>query len=168
MVDFGGWEMPLEYSGILAEHEAVRSRAGLFDVSHMGEIEIRGPRALELVQRVTCNDASKLAEGQAQYSGLMTDRGTFVDDLLVHKISPEHYLLCVNASNQDRDFDHIVGANRFGAAVENAGPRYSQLAIQGPRATEILAQITSAPLASIRYYHFAFGKVKGVECLIAR
>ena len=168
MVDFGGWEMPLEYSGILAEHEAVRTRAGLFDVSHMGEIEIRGPRALELVQRVTCNDASKLLEGQAQYSGLMTDRGTFVDDLLVHKISPERYLLCVNASNQDRDFDHIVGANRCGAAVENAGPRYSQLAIQGPRATEILAQLTSAPLAWIRYYHFAFGQVKGVECLIAR
>jgi aminomethyltransferase len=168
MVDFGGWEMPLEYSGILAEHEAVRTRAGLFDVSHMGEIEIRGPRALELVQWVSCNDASKLAEGQAHYSGLMTDRGTFVDDLLVHKIAPEHYLLCVNAGNQDRDFDHLVAQNRFGAAVENAGPRYSQLAIQGPRSKEILAQLTSAPLASIRYYHFAFGTVKGVDCLIAR
>ena len=112
MVNFGGWDMPLEYSGILSEHEAVRTRAGLFDVSHMGEIEIRGPGALDLVQWVTCNDAAKLTVGQAQYSGLMTDRGTFVDDLLVHKISDTHYLLCVNAGNQDRDFDHIVSHNR--------------------------------------------------------
>src|SRR5580704_17706025 len=97
MVNFGGWDMPLEYSGILAEHEAVRTRAGLFDVSHMGEIEIRGPGALGLVQLVSCNNAAKLNVGQAHYSGLMTSRGTFVDDLLVHKISDAHYLLCVNA-----------------------------------------------------------------------
>ena len=138
MVNFGGWDMPLEYSGILAEHEAVRTRAGLFDVSHMGELEIRGPGALQLVQWVTCNNAAKLTVGQAHYSGLMTSRGTFVDDLLVHKISDTHYLLCVNASNQDADFDHIVANNKFDAQVENAGPRYSQLAIQGPRAKEIL------------------------------
>ena len=167
MVNFGGWEMPLEYSGILSEHEAVRTRAGLFDVSHMGEIEIEGPTALELVQWVTCNDASKLSVGQAQYSGLMTDRGTFVDDLLVHKISPTRYLLCVNAGNQDADFDHIGGQNRFGARVENTSSRYSQLAMQGPRAMEILAKLTTA-LEGIRYYHFAFGKVCAVECLIAR
>ncbi len=114
MVNFGGWDMPVEYSGILAEHEAVRTRAGLFDVSHMGEIEIRGHSALDLVQWVTCNNAAKLTVGQAQYSGLMTERGTFVDDLLVHKISDTHYLLCVNAGNQDRDFDHIVSKNRSG------------------------------------------------------
>src|SRR5580698_4215602 len=119
MVNFGGWDMPLEYSGILAEHEAVRTRAGLFDVSHMGEIEIRGTEALDLVQWVSCNDASKLIEGQAHYSGLMTGRGTFVDDLLVHKISPLHSLLCVNAGNQDADFEHIVGQNRFDARIEN-------------------------------------------------
>jgi aminomethyltransferase len=168
MVDFGGWDMPLEYSGILSEHEAVRTRAGLFDVSHMGEIEIRGREALDLVQWVSCNDASKLTIGQAHYSGLMTDRGTFVDDLLVHKIADDHYFLCVNASNQDRDFAHIGAQNRFGAAIENAGPRYSQLAIQGPRALEILQPLTSVPISPIRYYHFAFGHVGGVHCLIAR
>jgi aminomethyltransferase len=168
MVNFGGWDMPLEYSGILAEHEAVRTRAGLFDVSHMGELEIRGPGALKLVQWVTCNNAAKLTVGQAHYSGLMTSRGTFVDDLLVHKISDTHYLLCVNASNQDSDCDHIVANNKFDAAVENAGPRYSQLAIQGPRAKEILQQLTPVQLDPIRYYHFTFGQVSGIDCLIAR
>jgi aminomethyltransferase len=168
MVNFGGWDMPLEYSGILSEHEAVRTRAGLFDVSHMGEIEVRGPGALELVQWVTCNNAAKLIIGQAQYSGLMTAEGTFVDDLLVHKISDTHYLLCVNASNQDADFAHIVASNKFDAKAENTGSRYSQLAIQGPRAKEILQRLTPVPLDSIRYYHFTFGKVDGVECLIAR
>ena len=168
MVNFGGWEMPLEYSGILSEHEAVRTRAGLFDVSHMGEIEIRGKQALDLVQHVSCNDAAKLIIRQAHYSGLMTERGTFVDDLLVHKISDTHYLLCVNAGNQDHDFEHIQANNKFDAKVENAGPRYSQLAIQGPRAKEILQRLTPVSLDSIRYYHFAFGEVAGVHCLIAR
>jgi len=168
MVNFGGWDMPLEYSGILSEHEAVRTRAGLFDVSHMGEIEVRGHSALDLVQWVTCNNAAKLAVGQAHYSGLMTERGTFVDDLLVHKISDTHYLLCVNASNQDRDFDHICSKNEVGADVENAGPRYSQLAVQGPRAKEILQKLTPVVLDPIRYYHFTFGNVSGVDCLIAR
>jgi glycine cleavage system T protein (aminomethyltransferase) len=168
MVDFGGWDMPLEYSGILAEHDAVRRRAGLFDVSHMGEIEIHGPSALDLVQWVTCNNAAKLAAGQAQYSGLMTDRGTFVDDLLVHKVSDTHYFLCVNAGNQDRDFEHIASQNRWGAEMENAGSRYSQLAIQGPRATEIFQSLTPVRLDRIRYYRFTFGAVLGVDCLIAR
>jgi aminomethyltransferase len=168
MVNFGGWEMPLEYSGILAEHEAVRRRAGLFDVSHMGEIEVKGPAALDLVQWVTCNNAAKLIVGQAQYSGLMTDRGTFVDDFLLHKISGTHYLLCVNAGNQDCDFDHIVANNHAGAQLENAGSRYSQFAVQGPRALEILQKLTPVALDPIRYYHFAFGKVSGVDCLIAR
>jgi aminomethyltransferase len=168
MVNFGGWEMPLEYSGILSEHQAVRTRAGLFDVSHMGEIEVHGPGSLDLVQRVTCNDAAKLSVCQAQYSGLMTDRGTFADDLLVHKISGTRFLLCVNAGNQDRDFEHIVSENRFDAEVENAGSHYSQLAIQGPRAKEILERLTPAALDSIRYYHFTFGRVSGTDCLIAR
>jgi aminomethyltransferase len=168
MVNFGGWDMPLEYSGILAEHEAVRTRAGLFDVSHMGELEIRGPGALQLVQWVTCNNAAKLTVGQAHYSGLMTSLGTFVDDLLVHKISETHYLLCVNASNQDADYGHIVANNKFDAAVENAGPRYSQLAIQGPRAKAIVQQLTPVALDPIRYYHFTFGKVSGIDCLVAR
>ena len=157
MVNFGGWDMPVEYSGIVAEHMATRTAAGLFDVSHMGEIEVRGPHALALVQHVTCNDASKLVVGQAHYSGLMTEKGTFVDDLLVHKISDTHYFLCVNASNQDQDFEHIRAHNRIGAQIENAGERYSQLAIQGPKALGILQRFTAVPLESIRYYHFTFG-----------
>jgi aminomethyltransferase len=168
MVNFGGWYMPLEYTGILAEHEAVRLRAGLFDVSHMGEIEIRGEEALVLLQSVTCNDASKLIVGQAQYSGLMTPQGTFLDDLLVHKLAPDHYYLCVNAANQDEDFHHIQSNNPFRARAENTSSRYSQLAIQGPRALAILQTLTSTQLAPIRYYHFALGKVLGVEALIAR
>jgi aminomethyltransferase len=168
MVNFGGWDMPLEYSGILAEHEAVRTRAGLFDVSHMGEIEVRGAGALGLVQLVSCNNAAKLSVGQAHYSGLMTSRGTFVDDLLVHKISDTHYLLCVNAANQDLDYEHIIAHNTFDAQAENAGPRYSQLAIQGPRAKDIVQRLTPVALDSIHYYHFAFGKVGGIDCLIAR
>jgi len=168
MVNFGGWDMPVEYSGIVAEHMATRTAAGLFDVSHMGEIEVRGPRALELVQHVTCNDASKLIVGQAQYSGLMTERGTFVDDLLVHKISDTHYFLCVNAANQDQDFEHVRAHNQPGAQIENAGERYSQLAIQGPKALRILQRFTTVPFESIRYYHFTFGAVDNVNCLIAR
>jgi aminomethyltransferase len=168
MVNFGGWDMPLEYSGILAEHEAVRARAGLFDVSHMGEIEITGPGAQSLVQWVSCNNATKLIDGQIQYSGLMTSRGTFVDDLLVHRISDTHYMLCVNASNQDADLAHIVSHNKFDAKIENAGPRYSQLAVQGPRAAEILQKLTPVSLSPVGYYHFVFGKVSGMDCLIAR
>ena len=168
MVNFGGWDMPVEYSGIIAEHMAVRTAAGLFDVSHMGEIEIRGPRALELVQYVTSNDASRLVDGQAQYSALLTGVGTFVDDLLVHRITESHYLLCVNASNQDRDFDYICAHNRFGAQLENAGPRYSQLALQGPCAAAILQSVTATRVSDLRRYHFRFGHVSGVACMIAR
>jgi aminomethyltransferase len=168
MVNFGGWDMPVEYSGILAEHMATRTAAGLFDVSHMGEIEVFGDHALDLVQHVTCNDASKLEIGQAQYSGLMTKEGTFVDDLLVHKISDKHYFLCVNAGNQDQDFEHIRAHNPMGAEIENAGKRYSQLAIQGPKALGILQCLTEVPLDKISYYHFTFGDVDGVDCLIAR
>jgi aminomethyltransferase len=168
MVNFGGWDMPVEYSGILAEHAAVRTAAGLFDVSHMGEIEVRGPGALALVQYVTSNDASRLADGQIQYSGLMTAAGTFVDDILVHRFSPEHYFLCVNAGNQDADFAHIRAHNNFDARVENSGPSYSQLAIQGPKARQILARLTPAPLDGIRYYRFLLGPVDGVDCIIAR
>jgi glycine cleavage system T protein (aminomethyltransferase) len=168
MVDFSGWEMPIEYSGIVSEHLAVRTAAGLFDVSHMGEIEVRGPAALDLVQYVTSNDAANLSDGRAQYSGLLTPEGTFVDDLLVHRVSEEHYLLCVNAGNQEKDFDYISAHNRFGAEVENAGERYSQLALQGPRALGILQRLTPLPLTSLRYYGFTFGEVNGVHCLVAR
>src|SRR5579862_5224446 len=168
MVDFGGWDMPLEYTGILAEHEAVRTRAGIFDVSHMGEIEIRGPRALELVQKVTCNNAAALKDGQAQYSGLMTDTGTFVDDLLVHRISSSHYFLVVNAGNQIDDFEHIQANNDGIAAADSNGARYSLLAIQGPKAAALLQRFTPVKLDAIRYYHFTFGEVDEVHCMIAR
>jgi len=168
MVNFGGWDMPVEYSGILAEHRAVRTAAGIFDVSHMGEIVIHGPGALELTQMVTCNNVQKLVVGQAHYSGLMTEQGTFVDDLLVHKMSDTHFYLCVNASNQDKDFEHIVRHNTTGAKVENAGDYYTQLALQGPKAISILQRFTQVPLASIQYYHFTHGELCGVECMLAR
>lgn len=168
MVDFGGWDMPVEYSGIIPEHMAVRTAAGLFDVSHMGEIVIHGAGALELVQHVTSNDASRLAKGQAHYSGLLTERGTFVDDILVHRMGDQHFYLCVNATRQDADFDHIVSHNRFGAKVENVGEFYTQLAIQGPKSHTILQRLTKTPLDSIKYYRFTHGKVLEADALIAR
>src|ERR1700730_8151020 len=130
MVDFGGWDMPVQSSGIIEEHRAVRTAVGLFDVSHMGEIEIRGPEAARLTDYVTTNAVAKLETGQAHYSGLLYEHGGFVDDILVHKVADDHYFLCVNASNQDKDFDHIRSQNRLDAEVEFASDRYSQLAIQ--------------------------------------
>ncbi|MEE9235193.1 MAG: glycine cleavage system aminomethyltransferase GcvT [Candidatus Acidoferrales bacterium] len=168
MVNFAGWEMPVEYGGILQEHRAVRTAAGLFDVSHMGELEIRGPQALALVQQATCNNAAKLAVGQAQYSALLTERGTFVDDLLVHKLSDTHYFLCVNAANREKDFEHIRGQNRFDAEVKNTSDDYTQLAVQGPRAAEILAAVVSVDLSQLKTYRFTRGQACGGDCLIAR
>jgi aminomethyltransferase len=168
MVDFGGWDMPVQYSGILDEHHAVRSAVGLFDVSHMGEIVVRGPQAVDLVDHVSSNWAAKLAPGQAHYSGLLYDHGGFVDDILVHKVSDREFFLCVNASNQDKDYQHICGRNRFDAEVENAGPRYAQLAIQGPKALAALQPLTTVDLSLVRYYHFADGEVLGVPARVAR
>src|SRR6266853_1190219 len=128
MVDFGGWDMPVSYSGVLDEHHTVRQRVGVFDVSHMGEIEVRGPEALKLVDFIATNAAANLKIGQAQYSALLYEHGGFVDDILVHKVADDHYFLCVNASNQDKDYEHISANNRCDATVENAGPRYAQLA----------------------------------------
>src|SRR6266536_172329 len=129
MVDFGGWDMPVQYSGILDEHNAVRNAVGVFDVSHMGEIEVRGPDALNLVEYVSTNAASRLKIGQAQYSGLLYEHGGFVDDILVHKVDDDHYFICVNASNQEKDFEHIDNSNRWHAKVEFASDRYAQIAI---------------------------------------
>ncbi len=168
MVDFGGWDMPVQYSGILDEHQTVRTAVGLFDVSHMGEIEIRGPQALDLVQWISSNDSTKLKIGQAHYSGLLYDHGGFVDDILVHKVAEDHYFLCVNASNQDGDYAHIVSQNKFDAEVENSGPRYAQIAVQGPLGPATLQQLTSTDLAPIKYYHFVDGEVDGVPARIAR
>ncbi len=168
MIDFGGWDMPVQYASLLEEHRAVRERVGLFDVSHMGEIEVRGKEALRLVNHVTTNDASRLEAGQVQYSGLLYEHGGFVDDILVHKIAEDYYFLCVNASNQDKDYAHIVMHNQFDATVENAGARYAQLAVQGPRALDTLQKLTPVPLAPIGYYHFVDGTVSGAQARIAR
>src|ERR1700722_20208519 len=168
MVDFGGWDMPVQYSGLLDEHPTVRQRVGVFDVSHMGEIEVRGPEALKLVDYVSTNAASKLKIGQAQYSGLLYPHGGFVDDILVHRVADEHYFLCVNASNQDKDYAHIAAHNRFDATVENAGPRYAQLAVQGPLATGVVQKLTDINLAPIKRYHFVDGHFSGAPARIAR
>ena len=128
MVDFGGWDMPVQYSSLLEEHHAVRQRVGVFDVSHMGEIEIRGPGAQQLVDYVSTNNASKLKIGQAHYSGLLYEHGGFVDDILVHKVADDHFFICVNASNQDKDYEHIAAHNKFECTVENAGEKYAQIA----------------------------------------
>ncbi len=168
MVDFGGWEMPLQYSGILEEHRAVRTAAGLFDVSHMGEIEIHGSDAAALTNYATTNAVARLQPGQAHYSGLLYEHGGFVDDILVHKVANDHYFLCVNASNQEKDYQHIALANRFNAVIELTSDRYTQLAIQGPRALATLQKLTATDLAAIRYYHFVDGLVSGIAARIAR
>jgi aminomethyltransferase len=175
MVDFGGWEMPVEYpgsgGGLIAEHLAVRTGVGLFDVSHMGEIQFRGPGALAAVQHITMNDASKLQDGQAHYSALLTPEGTFVDDILVHRLSANDYLLVVNAGTKDKDLAWIrsqVGM-RPGIHLSDYSGYYSQLALQGPRALETLAKLTKVDLAAIRNYWFTWGTVAGIpNVLIAR
>ena len=171
MVDFGGWDMPVEYSGLIAEHLAVRTAVGLFDVSHMGEIQFRGPNSLAAVQRITMNDASRLKDGQAQYSALLTPEGTFVDDILVHKLGDNDYLLVVNAGTKDKDYAWIrkqVGS-MAGIHISDYSSYYSQLAIQGPRALETLQKLTKVDLSAIKNYWFTFGLVAGVHnTLIAR
>ena len=170
MVPFGGWEMPIEYSGLSNEHTAVRTRAGLFDVSHMGEIEIAGKDALAAVQRISSNDASKLAVGQAQYSGLLTPQGTFVDDLLVYRLAASHFLLVVNAGNIPKDYAWIAEQiTPVGDAVAvDASSRYALLAIQGPEAQNVLQPLTGVDLSGIKYYWFAHGEVANVRATISR
>ena len=161
MVDFGGWDMPVQYSGIIDEHLTVRRGVGVFDVSHMGEIEIRGPEAQRLTDFVTTNAVAKLKTGQAHYAGLLYEHGGFVDDILVHKVADDQFFLCVNASNQDKDFEHILSQNRFDAEVEFASPKYAQIAIQGPKALDTLRKLTPVDLAAIKYYWFTDGDVCG-------
>jgi aminomethyltransferase len=169
MVPFAGWEMPVQYpTGITAEHHAVRRAAGLFDVSHMGEIEVRGARALELVQHVTTNDAARLDVGQAQYSALLRDDGTMLDDLIVYRFA-DHYLLVVNASNRARDFEWIDAFGpRFGVEVIDRSDAIALLALQGPLAPRILARLTDTDLDAIGYYRFAEGEVDGRAATISR
>ena len=170
MVDFGGWDMPVEYSGIVDEHMAVRTRAGLFDVSHMGQIEIAGADALKAVQHITTNDVSRLAINQAQYSALTTPQGTFVDDVLTYKLSNEHFMLVVNASNIIKDFKWIAEniAGIGDAVAVNTSSRYALLALQGPAALSILQTLTGVNLAEIKYYWFTTGEVANVLATISR
>ena len=170
MVPFGGWDMPVEYSGITAEHLAVRERAGVFDVSHMGQIELAGKNALDAVQRISCNDASKLSVGQAHYSGLLTPQGTFVDDLLVYRLAPQHFLLVVNASHIPTDYAHIAEHIKpAGDAVAvDASSRYALIAVQGPKAAEVVQPLTGIDLAGMKYYWFAHGEVAGIRATVSR
>jgi aminomethyltransferase len=170
MVDFGGWDMPVEYSGLIAEHLAVRTGVGLFDVSHMGDIQLRGPGSLDAVQHICMNDASRLEVGQAQYSAMLYPQGTFVDDVIVHKFSDNDYLIVINAGTREKDYQWIrSNAQRFHCHVSDYSDYYTQLAIQGPRAAETLQKLTSADLSTIRPYRFTWGTVCGLHnTLIAR
>ena len=166
MVPFAGYNMPVSYEGVNAEHETVRNGVGVFDVSHMGEFLISGENALALIQKVTSNDASTLENGKAQYSCLPNNDGGIVDDLIVYKIKDEQYLLVVNASNIDKDWDWISSHNTFGVEMKNLSDNYSLLAIQGPKAVEAMQSLTSIDLSAIKYYHFEVADFAGIENVI--
>lgn len=168
MVPFAGWEMPVQYSGVIDEHNAVRAAAGLFDVSHMGEIMVTGPDARELLLKVTSNNVAKLKEGQIHYTGLMTEEATFVDDLLIYCYNPEKYFIVANAANVDKDFDFIQRYAQGDVKVSNESEKWSQIAIQGRQAQGILQQITDVDLEEIKYYWFAEGGVLGTACIVSR
>lgn len=167
MVDFAGWDMPVQYAGLEKEHHAVRTAAGLFDVSHMGEIEFRGPGALEEANRLITNDLARAADGQAIYAGLLDERGCFVDDVVAYRFGPEHIFICVNASNREKDFawmsSHAVKVKPVDRSKD-----YAQLAIQGPKAFGIVQRLAKKPLDGVSTYRFTTGEVAGVPCLIAR
>lgn len=166
MVPFAGYNMPVQYEGINIEHETVRQAVGVFDVSHMGEFLIDGEHALELIQKVSSNDASKLTIGKAQYSCLPNDDGGIVDDLIIYKIKEEQYLLVVNASNIEKDWNWIQSKNDVGAKIRDLSEDYSLLAIQGPKAIEAMQSITSHDLSAIKFYNFVVGDFAGVEHVI--
>ena len=167
MVPFAGYNMPVSYAGVNAEHETIRNGVGVFDVSHMGEFLITGPTALDLIQKVTSNDATKLTVGKAQYSCLPNETGGIVDDLIVYRIKEEQYLLVVNASNIQKDWDHIATYNaEFKAEMKNLSEGYSLLAIQGPKAVEAMQSLTSVALAEIKFYNFVVADFAGIEHVI--
>lgn len=169
MVDFGGWELPVQFSGILEEHRAVRERAGIFDVSHMGEVFVRGPQALELLQKLTCNDVSKLEDGRCHYNGLLYPTGGFVDDILIYRNAEDDYLVVVNAANAEKDYEWMAdAAAELDVTVENRSAEFAQLAIQGPEAEGVLQKLTDLDLSSIGYYRFSRGKVSGAEAIVSR
>jgi len=167
LVDFAGWEMPVQYSSVIAEHEAVRTAAGLFDVSHMGEIEFTGPGALEAANGLITNDLARCKDGQAIYAGLLNERGGFVDDVVAYRFSPERILICVNAGNREKDFDWMKSQAR-GVAPKNRSDDFAQLALQGPKAPAILQRLTPVDLSKIATYHFTEGPVANVPCILSR
>lgn len=166
MVPFAGYNMPVQYEGVTAEHETVRTEVGVFDVSHMGEFLIEGPHALNLIQNVCSNDASKLTVGKAQYSCLPNDDGGIVDDLIVYKVKEETYLLVVNASNIEKDWNWISSKNTVGAEMKDISENYSLLAIQGPKAVEAMQSLTSHDLSEIKFYNFVVGDFAGIDNVI--
>jgi aminomethyltransferase len=168
MVPFGGWEMPVEYTGLIAEHMAVRRAAGLFDVSHMGELEVSGPGALPFLQRVTSNDVSRLVEGQAQYSALPTPTGGPVDDIIVYRRGPERYLVVVNASNIEKDYDWLLARDPSGCEVKNRSDELALIALQGPIAAALLQPLVSVDLGTLRYYHSADATMVGRTVIVSR
>ncbi len=169
MVDFAGWEMPVQYRSILEEHKAVRTVAGLFDVSHMGEVDVRGPDAEKFLNHLVTNDVTKLFPGRVLYTVMCYPNGGVVDDLLVYQRGPEDYFLCINAGNVDKDLAWIrERAASFNVTITDRSADYALLAIQGPEASSILQTLTGAKLGLIKYYHFAEGTVAGVNCLISR
>lgn len=172
MVDFGGWDMPVQYAGVIEEHLATRAAAGLFDVSHMGEVEVSGANALDYIQYLTINDVARLVDGQVQYNAICYPDGGVVDDVTVYRFSATHYLFCVNASNTDKDFawmEKVLAERDFGNVVlRNRSDEFAQLALQGPLAEQILARLTTVDLGAIRYYHFNAGEVAGSETIISR
>jgi aminomethyltransferase len=173
MVEFNGWDMPVEYpsaGGIIAEHIAVRSGVGIFDVSHMGDIRLAGPDALAAVQHISMNDASRLAVGQAQYSALLYPQGTFVDDVIVHRLGEDEYLLVINAGTREKDFTWVRDNTRqFNCRVENLSDDFTQIAIQGPKGVNLLQKLTDADLSAVKFYWVTRGAVCGLKnILIAR
>jgi aminomethyltransferase len=168
LIDFGGWEMPVQYSGILEEHRAVRERVGLFDVSHMGELEVTGAGALDTLQRLTGNDVSKLADGRCHYTAFLTERGTFVDDLLVYRRGEGDYMLVVNASNTPKDFEWARKNALGGASVEDASDRWALIAVQGPRAAALLSRVCEPDPSDLPYYGFRETAVFGAAALVSR
>jgi aminomethyltransferase len=166
MVPFAGYNMPVQYEGVNAEHETVRNSVGVFDVSHMGEFFLKGENALALIQKVTSNDASKLVDGKAQYSCLPNNEGGIVDDLIVYKIADNDYMLVVNASNIEKDWNWISSQNDLGVSMTNASEEYSLLAIQGPQAAAAMQTLTSVDLANMPYYSFQIGDFAGIEKVI--
>ncbi len=172
MVDFGGWDMPVQYSGVIEEHLAVRQAAGLFDVSHMGEIEVTGADALAFIQHLTINDAAKLVDGQIQYSAFCYPEGGVVDDVTLYRFNESRFFFCVNASNTDKDFawmqQVLAESAMIDVTLSNRSNEFAQIALQGPKSEEILAALTNVPLADIVYYHFCEGVVAGVKMIISR